>query len=440
MGDNIISMKRMKAYIKTFGCQMNVHDSEKIGGILRSEGYDLTEERDEADVVIYNTCSIRQKAEQKFLSDLGRMKRAKQKRPGLKIVAAGCIAQQMGQDLIKRAPVVDFVVGPQNLYSISSLLKNGNGAVATDPNPDAALMELPAERKDDAGRAWVNIMYGCNNFCTYCIVPFTRGREVSRPTRSIVEEVRALAGSGYHEVTLLGQNVNSYKDETDFPGLLEQLNGIQGIKRIRFVTSHPKDLSERLVDAMAGLPSICESIHLPLQSGSDRVLKLMNRKYTFDQYFEKVQMLRERVPGVTITSDIIAGFPGETEEDHGRTIEAIRRVGYDGLFAFAYSPRPGTKASEMDGQLPDEIRLARLNELLKLQDSITLNNNDNYISRTVEVLIEGTSETDSSRLSCRTRGNKIVLIEGDPKVLRGTYQNVLIEKANLHSLSGRIIN
>lgn len=438
MGDNNIPMKRMKAYIKTFGCQMNVHDSEKIGGILRSEGYELTEERDEADVVIFNTCSIRQKAEQKFLSDLGRMKRAKKLRPGLKVAVAGCMAQQMGQELMKRAPVVDFVVGPQNLYSISTLLKNGSTAVATDPNPDAALMELPAERKDDAGRAWVNIMYGCNNFCTYCIVPYTRGREVSRPTASIVEEVRALAGEGYHEVTLLGQNVNSYKDETDLPGLLECLDRIDGIRRIRFVTSHPKDLSERLVDAMAGLPSVCEHIHLPLQSGSDRILQLMNRRYTFAQYFEKALILRERVPGVTITSDIIAGFPGESDADHELTVGALRKVQYDGLFAFAYSSRPGTKAAQMVGHLPEEIRLARLNEILKLQDSITLINNGNMVGMNMDILVEGVSDTDPARLSCRTRGNKIVLIEGDAKALRGTYVTAVIERANLHSLTGRI--
>jgi len=270
---------------------MNVHDSEKMAGILASEGYSPAESHKDADIIIFNTCSIRDKAEQKFLSELGRLKSLKKNNPGVKIAVAGCVAQQMGARLLSRAPHVDFVLGPQNLKLVRDIANDATGSSMLEDNPMLAEEELPALRKEK-GRAWVSIMYGCNNFCTYCIVPYTRGREKSRPSESIVREIEGLAAEGFKEVTLLGQNVNSYRSDVDFPGLLGKIDKVEGIERVRFVTSHPKDFSAALIEAMAELPSICEHIHLPLQSGSDRILDLMNRRYTYDDYRAKVWLLR----------------------------------------------------------------------------------------------------------------------------------------------------
>jgi tRNA-2-methylthio-N6-dimethylallyladenosine synthase len=316
----------MKKYlISTWGCQMNVHDSEKMAGILASEGYAPAEDQKDADIIIFNTCSIREKAEQKFLSDLGRLKSLKKRNPGVKIAVAGCVAQQMGDNLFQRAPHVDFVLGPQNLKNIRDIAGGKSSATALEENPALAVEELPALRKE-RGRAWVSIMYGCDNFCTYCIVPYVRGREKSRASESIAREIHGRASEGFKEVTLLGQNVNSYRSDVDFPGLLGKIDAVEGIERVRFVTSHPKDFSEALIDAMAELPSVCEHIHLPLQSGSTRILELMNRKYTYEEYRDKVERLRKRIPGIAITTDIIAGFPTETAEDHEATVRALKEI------------------------------------------------------------------------------------------------------------------
>jgi tRNA-2-methylthio-N6-dimethylallyladenosine synthase len=431
-----------KCYIRTFGCQMNMHDSEKMAGVLEAQGCAITEDRKEADLIIFNTCSIRQKAEQKFLSELGRVKSIKKGRPGLKVAVAGCIAQQMGDRLFKRAPHVDYVIGPQNIHLLNEM---GTGGLRTalGDNPHIAEAELPVARKERS-RAWVSIMYGCDNFCTYCIVPYTRGRETSRPGGSIVREVEGLAQEGFKEVTLLGQNVNSYRSDTDFPGLLEKLNSVRGIERIRFVTSHPRDLSKALIEGIAGLEKVCEHIHLPLQSGSTRVLGLMNRGYSLEDYMNKVEGLRKKVPGIAITSDIIAGFPTETGEDHRETMKALRDIGFDGIFAFRYSPRPGTAASEMEGQLPEEVRLRRLQEILGLQDDITLEKNRLLEGTLQEVLVEGPSETDRSLLTGRTRTNKIVnfslreAYDPGPEGLINTLVRVSIQRARRHSLEGVI--
>src|SRR5208337_318194 len=294
-------------YISTFGCQMNVHDSEKMSSILKDEGYIESDSLQEADLVIFNTCSIRQKAEQKFYSELGRIKELKKRKPGLTIAVAGCIAQQEGQNILKRVPYVDYVMGPQNIHMVRDLLKSGISRIAIDDNPLMADTELPVARKDEL-KAWINIMYGCNNFCSYCIVPYTRGRERSRPSIAILNEIKRLAEKGYVEVTLLGQNVNSYAGDISFPELLKAVDEIEGIRRVRFVTSHPKDLSDELILAIRDCEKVCKHIHLPLQSGSTKILSLMNRKYDYDDYISKVDKLRKEIPGIAITSDIIAGF------------------------------------------------------------------------------------------------------------------------------------
>jgi len=423
--------------ITTGGGQRTVHDSEKMAAILASEGYAPARDSAEADIIILNTCSVRQKAEQKFLSDLGRLKSLKKSNPDVKIAVAGCVAQQMGNSLMARAPHVDFILGPQNLYKIKELAGDIFPSTALEENPELATEELPALRKEK-GRAWVSIMYGCNNFCTYCIVPYTRGREKSRASRGIVTEIEGLVSEGFREVTLLGQNVNSYSSDTDFPGLLRKVDAIDGIERVRFVTSHPRDFSDDLIDAMAGLKSVCEHLHLPLQSGASRVLQLMNRGYAYDEYRGKINRLRGPVPGIALTTDIIAGFPGEAEEDHAATVRVLEEIKYDGIFAFKFSPRPGTAASDMEGQLAEDVKLERLHEILKIQDEITLSKNKPLEGTVKEVLVEGPSETDPLRLTGRTRTNKIVNFTG--RAAEGELIDVEILEAKKHSLEGRPVN
>lgn len=435
-----MSSNGKKAYIKTFGCQMNVHDSEKMAGILEAEGYEITDERKAADLIVYNTCSIREKAEQKFLSDLGRLKTVKSVRPGLRIAVAGCIAQQMGNSLLKRAPHVDFVLGPQNIHSLARMARESRpGEVATSENPDATLLELPASRKEGRS-AWVSIMYGCNNFCTYCIVPYTRGRETSRNSANIINEIKRLTQDGFKEVTLLGQNVNSYESDIGFVELLSKINEIDGLRRIRFVTNHPRNLTRELAEATGGLEKVCEHIHLPLQSGSDSILKAMNRKYSFSDYMKCIDLLREYTPGIAITSDIIAGFPGETHENHEATVNAIKSIGFDGLYAFRYSPRPGTRACDMDGQLEDTVKQERLLEILEAQDEITLQKNRLLEGSQAEVMLDEYPRDGSIMTNGRTRTNKIVNIDlskgsGNLHDAQGEgFLMVRITKGNKHSL------
>ncbi len=429
-------MKRY--YISTFGCQMNVHDSEKMAGILKSEGYAETGNAKDADIVIFNTCSIRQKAEQKFFSELGRIKSLKKRRPDLKIAVAGCIAQQEGRGILERAPYVDYVVGPQNINVLKDIITSQSDFVFTGDNPLISEIELPVERKDNV-RAWVNIMYGCNNFCSYCIVPYTRGRERSRASDAIINEIKELAEKGYKEMTLLGQNVNSYKSNLDFPGLLREINEIKGIKRIRFVTSHPKDLSDELIHVIRDMEKVCEHIHLPLQSGSSKVLALMNRKYTYDDYMRKVEQLKREIPQIAITSDIIAGFPQETDEDHECTINALKEIEFDGIFAFKFSQRTGTKASQMSGQIDDKIKSERLYKILELQNKITERKNKTLEGTVQEILIEGRSENNADKLSGRTRANKIVNISSKNNIKPGDIVTAKIINARRYSLEGEIV-
>ncbi len=413
---------------------MNVHDTEKMLGVLQKEGYSQTGDPCKADLIIFNTCSIRQKAEQKFYSELGSTKSYKKRRPGMNIAVAGCIAQHSGKNILRRAPYVDFVFGPQNIHKIGDMVSEKAATFALEDNSEIATKDLPAKRTDGS-KAWVTIMYGCNNFCSYCIVPYTRGRERSRPSENIYSEVVELADNGYKEITLLGQNVNSYRSDLDFPGLLRKLNRVGGIERIRFVTSHPRDLSDELITAISELPRVCEHIHLPMQAGSSRILRLMNRGYTYEEYIRKVMRLREKVLGISVTSDIIAGFPSETEDDHLLTIKALKEIEFDGIFAFKYSERPGTKAAEMQDHLKDEIKSERLNEIFKIQDEITTKKNKLLEGTTQEILLEGQSETDKEKLTGRTRTNKIVNI---PKIdiEKGTLIKVEITKGRRHSLEG----
>lgn len=417
---------------------MNVHDTEKILGVLQKDGYSQIGDPHKADLIIFNTCSIRQKAEQKFYSELGSTKSYKKRRPDMKIAVAGCIAQRSGKNILRRAPYVDYIFGPQNIHKISEMVLEKDAPLALEDNSEIAIRDLPVKRTDGL-KAWVTIMYGCNNFCSYCIVPYTRGRERSRPSENIYSEVVELADNGYKEITLLGQNVNSYRSDTDFPGLLRKLNRVGGIERIRFVTSHPRDLSDELIAAISELPKVCEHIHLPMQAGSSRILRIMNRGYTYEEYIRKVARLREKVHGISVTSDIIAGFLGETEDDHLLTINALKEIEFDGLFAFKYSKRPGTKASEMQDHLKDEIKSVRLNEILKIQDEITINKNKLLEGTIQEILLEGESETDKEKLTGRTRTNKIVNI---PKIdiKKGTLIKVEIKKGRRHSLEGIIID
>jgi len=429
-----------KYHIATWGCQMNVHDSEKIAGILSNSDYGQAESFSDADVIVLNTCSIREKAEQKFYSELGRLEEIKKNRPDLKIAVAGCIARQKGAQLFKRFPYIDFIFGPNNIDSVQGWINSSNGlhSTALIDNPEYHKKKLPVNRVGQV-RAWVSIMYGCDNFCAYCVVPYTRGRERSRPCKDIYDEVASLAVQGFKEITLLGQNVNSYgrnlSDHVDFPDLLRMIHEIEGLRRIRFVTSHPRDLSEKLIDTMRDFPKICNHMHLPVQSASDRILHLMNRGYAYQDYKNKIDTLRAAIPDIAITTDIITGFPGETEEDFQLSVKALCDIEYDGIFAFKYSKRPDTKALSLPGHVDEHVKARRLSEILKIQEDITYKKNKLLEGEILEVLVEGVSETDSNKLTGRTRTNKIVNFHGNKSDI-GKFVMTRILEAKLHSLHG----
>jgi tRNA-2-methylthio-N6-dimethylallyladenosine synthase len=431
-------------HIITFGCQMNEHDSERMAGLLEEQGCLPTAVPEDADMIILNTCSIREKAEQKFYSELGRLSRLKGRDgKGLRIAVAGCIAQQDGKKILSRAPYVDMLIGTSDLAKVKGLVsmrRDGAGPVIeTGGDPEYHRRLVPASRRDGL-RAWVSIMYGCDNYCSYCVVPYLRGRERSRPAADIVGEVKGLASAGYKEVTLLGQNVNSYgkgaADACTFPQLLHRVHDVEGIERIRFVTSHPRDLSDELITALRDLPKVCESLHLPVQSGSDRILAAMNRKYTSQEYLDKVGKLRKAVPEIVLTTDIIVGFPGEDETAYVQTEELLREVQYDGIFAFKYSRRPRTRAVVLDGHLPDRIKDDRLARVFALQRKITLKRNRDHIDSIQEVLADGSSKR-GAMISGRTRGNKVVNFSG-PAHLIGNLVNVRITAAGPNSLTGEL--
>lgn len=434
-----------KLKLITFGCQANDLDSERITGLLRGEGYTLTEQDDEADLILLNTCAIREKAEHKVYSRLGSFQVLKRERTGLKIGICGCVAQQEGEALLNRFPYLDFVVGPAQLTAIPSLLQAGTrrGTATARTAGYSYPVHAPVERKSNV-RAWVSIMEGCDHFCAFCVVPFTRGRERSRPPQEIVEEIRGLKRQGYREVTLLGQTVNSYgrklQSPISFVGLLRQIDQLVGeYMRIRFTSPHPLDVTDELAAAIAVLPSLCEQIHLPVQSGSDRILHRMKRGHTRDEYLKKIALLRARTPEIAITTDIIVGFPGETEEDFQATLDLMREVGFDGAFMFKYSPRPHTEAEQMSDQISEEVKSRRLERALSLLNEQTLERNRAYIGRTVEVLVNREdAKSDSARYSGRTRQNKIVHFSGEA-VVDGSFVSAVITGATPLYLHGEMV-
>jgi tRNA-2-methylthio-N6-dimethylallyladenosine synthase len=455
-------MSAKKVYVQTIGCQMNVVDSELILGRLRPLGYMPTDSVEAADLVIVNTCAIRKKAEQKAFSFIGRLFRLKQKKPGMIIGVGGCVAQQEGHKIMQRMPYVDLVFG-------TSAVDRLTAAVARIEADHCRIVDVAmADAIDEIGTApekmpsssvskFVTIMRGCDNYCTYCVVPFVRGREISRNPRHIIQEIEMLVQkAGIREVTLLGQNVNSYgtKDgHCAFPNLLERINDIEGLKRIRFTTSHPKDLSNRLMEAYGRLEKLCHHIHLPVQSGSNTVLKRMNRKYTREIYLDKVNRLREMCPDIAITSDIIVGFPGETPRDYEETLSLVRTVAFDSLFAFKYSDRPNAAAGRFPNKVAKAEKNRRLQELLDIQSAITLRIHQRLQNKTVTVLVEGFSKKQAEESdgcsgvewSGRTSANKIVNFVQNESPMQslplsvGDMVQVRIEKAGPHSLWGRTV-
>ncbi|HEV2756724.1 MAG TPA: tRNA (N6-isopentenyl adenosine(37)-C2)-methylthiotransferase MiaB [Actinomycetota bacterium] len=430
-------------YIRTFGCQMNEHDSERMAGLLEAEGYRAVDGPEEAGVVVFNTCCIRENADTRLYGNLGHMKALKDRRPGLRIVVGGCLAQKDRKTIQERAPYVDVVLGTHNLASLPRLLAESAEAPAfeileqTETFPSA----LPARRLSP-WHAWVSISIGCNNSCTFCIVPAVRGAEISRRMGDIVAEVEGLVADGVVEVTLLGQNVNSYGRDLDgtplFSKLLYALDDIDGLQRVRFTSPHPKDFRADTVEAMAECRTVCEHIHLPLQSGSDRVLKSMKRAYTRRRYLEKVEMVRAAIPGVAITTDIIVGFPGETEADFRETLEVVQASQYDSAFTFQYSPRPMTEAAGFPDQLPKEVVQERYDRLVELQDRISFERNRAQVGKVEEVLVEGPSKKDPDKLTGRTRTNKLVHFPSDGAD-EGTFRTVRIAAAHPHFLGGDLV-
>ncbi len=437
-------MPRLK--VVTFGCQANELDSARIAGILAREGYTLTEDETEADLVILNGCSIREKAEQKLFSRLGTLQALKAEHPRLRLGVAGCLAQREGEALLRRFPYLDFVVGNgEHLAEIPQLLSIAPGQPAVAASEPVGLFPEDADiHRDSRIRAWVGIMEGCDNFCTFCVVPFTRGRERSRRPEDILREVVRLRGAGYREITLLGQTVNSYGKKLDppvpFAELLRRIDAAVGAAmRLRFTTSYPPDVTPGLAEAMAALPSVCEHIHLPVQAGSTRTLLRMRRTYTREAYLEKVAVLRAAVPDLAITTDIIVGFPGETDDDFAETLTFMEEVGFDGCFAFKFSPRSGTAAADLPDQVPESIKSARLTHVLELQRHLSLQRNQAAVGQVVEVLVDRElSKRDSGLAAGRTRRNKIVHFEGG-EVEEGQLVNVEITEATSHHLKGVLI-
>lgn len=435
-----------RLFVRTFGCQMNRYDSERLVEILGGEQFAVVEDYRQADLIFINTCSVRDKAEQKAFSYLGRLKALKRNRPELIVSLGGCVAQQYGEDLLVRWPHLDLVVGTHAISRIPAMLARyeatGERQAWVDFSYDFG------DEPDGRSQLWrpevsayVTIMRGCDNFCTYCIVPMVRGRERSRSSDEIIREVESLVESGVREVTLLGQNVNSYGQgvtgELDFAGLLRRLAKVEGLLRIRFTTSHPKDLSPALMRCFADIKPLCPHIHLPVQSGSDHILRRMKRGYTRNHYLRLVKELREIREDVAVSSDMIVGFPGESEEDFQLSLSLLEEVRFDGLFSFKYSDRPQTAARLLDGKLEEEVKLQRLQRLQKLQERITLEKNEAQLGQTTLVLVEGPSQAGGSQLSGRTPQNRVVNFQGSLQLV-GEEIPILITAAHAHSLEGAV--
>lgn len=432
-----------KATVITYGCQMNVNESAKIKKILENLGYELTDNIEETDIAFLNTCTVREGAATQIYGKLGEIKRVREER-GTKIVVTGCFAQEQGRELIKKFNYIDIVMGNQNIGRIPEAIeeienRSTKHVVMTDYEDELPpRIDADFESKKTASIA---ITYGCNNFCTYCIVPYVRGRERSVPMAELIEEAKELVKKGYKEIILLGQNVNSYgkglSENETFANLLQNICDIEGDFIIRFVSPHPRDFTDDVIDVIARNPKIARSLHLPLQSGSTRVLKLMNRGYSKEQYIALAEKIKERIPGVSLTADIIVGFPQETEEDFMDTLDVVEKVGFETSFMFMYSIRKGTKAAVMEGQIDDEVKKDRLHRLMSLQNSISKKLSMEYEGKTERVLVEGPSKKNKNMLSSRTSTNKIVLFKGEPS-LEGQFVNVKIKECKTWTLYGEL--
>ncbi|MDQ6745948.1 MAG: tRNA (N6-isopentenyl adenosine(37)-C2)-methylthiotransferase MiaB [Actinomycetota bacterium] len=430
----------MKRYhLTTFGCQMNEHDSERMKGMLEALGYDEAGERDDADLILFNTCSIRENADNRFTAHLGHAKRLKAQRPERIVGVGGCWAQSVKDEVFARFPFVDVAFGPGQVHKLAEFLTGDSLTAQGFFEFEGFTGHLPAKRARPF-QGWVQISVGCNSVCSYCIVPSTRGREVSRPPRELVDEVRALAADGVREVTLLGQNVNSYgrdlsqPQRISFAELLGELDAVDGIERIRYTSPHPKDMREDVIRAHAELASLCEHIHLPLQSGSSAVLNRMRRTYTRERYLDRVALIREHVPDCALSTDIIVGFPGETDSDFQQTLQVAEEVGYDGAFTFVYSPRRGTEAATFPDQVPHEVKVARMEQLVEVVQRRAAQRAERFLGRTLEVLVEGPSRTDAARLRGRSEHNKVVNFQGAAGP--GDLVEVEITAATSQTLSG----
>lgn len=435
-------------YIQTFGCQMNEHDSETIAGMLKEKGYEPSQEREGAGIIIMNTCSVRENADNRFFGQLGFVKKIREKHPGTIVAVCGCMMQQQEivDTLKKKYSWVDIVFGTMNIPEFPSLLddylEKRKRVISIRQRQESVMDGKIAERKY-IHKSFVNIMNGCNNFCTYCIVPYTRGREMSRTPESIIDEIKGLINDGVKEITLLGQNVNSYgnsgADGYDFADLIRMIDRLEGLERIRFMTSHPKDLSDRLIACFGECEKLCNNIHLPVQSGSSRILKLMNRKYTKESYLKLVEKLRTEIPEITITTDIIVGFPGETEEDFEETLDLVRKVRYDSAFTFLYSIRTGTPAADMEEQIPDRIKHERFERLVDEINKITAEKNAIYKGKIEKVLVDEPSQRGGDGMCAgRTDGFKLVNFRC-PVERIGSIAEVRITDTNTFSLVGELI-
>jgi len=433
-----------KLHLITYGCQMNEYDSERVAGLLRAERYELTHDEREADVILVNTCAIREKAEEKVFSKLGELRKLKAEKPALIVGVMGCMAQLQQGAIQRRAPVVDLVFGSPAIARVGELVER----VRRDRRPvletgEGPLVKITA-RPPSASRlkAFVTVMEGCEKHCTFCVVPRTRGRERSHPPEAVLAEVRSLATAGCREVTLLGQTVNAYGRDltppTDLADLLERVNDVTGIERIRFTTSNPYNLTPRLVGALRDVPKVCEYFHLPLQSGSDRVLLRMNRGYTRARYLELVGEIRDAVPEMAFSTDVIVGFPGETEDDFEQTLGMVDRVGYDNVFVFRYSRRPGTPAAAMADQVPDEVKAHRNGRLLEVAERMATERSRRLLGKTLDVLVDGVSKKHASELSGRTRCNRVVNFDGQGRVSVGDVTRVRVTEVLSHSLRGTL--
>ena len=438
-----------KLFIRTFGCQMNEYDSDKMADVLAAaEGVVKTDNPEEADIILFNTCSVREKAQEKVFHDLGRVRHLKKLNPNLVIGVGGCVASQEGDAIVARAPYVDVVFGPQTLHRLPQLIaeRKEKGKAAVDVSfPEIEKFDAmpPAEIK--GASAFVSIMEGCSKFCTFCIVPYTRGGEVSRPFADVLTEVADLAANGVKEVTLLGQNVNAYRgdmdgsdEKADLAMLIEYIADVPGIERIRYTTSHPREMSQRLIDTYARVPKLVSHLHLPVQAGSDRVLAAMKRGYTTLEYKSIVRKLRAARPDISLSTDFIVGFPGETDEDFERTMKLIDDVEFDASFSFIYSPRPGTPALELEDNTSAEVKSARLSRLQKRIDELAQAVSQSMVGTVQRVLIEGTSKKDAKELAGRTDNNRIVNFAGNPRLI-DTFADVRITAALPHSLRGEIV-